>query len=43
MRPIPRIRFVKETEIAKAAKVEELLFKAKEKDTEGALVEKEKK
>jgi len=31
MRPIPRIRFVKETEIAKAAKIEELLVKAKER------------
>ena len=28
MRPIPKIRFVKETEISKAAKIEELLFKA---------------
>ena len=32
MRPIPRIRFVKETEIAKAARIEELLFEAKESD-----------
>ena len=30
MRPIPRIRFVKETEVAKAAKIEELIFKANE-------------
>lgn len=30
MRPVPRIKFIKETEIAKAAKVEELLYKAKE-------------
>ena len=34
MRPIPRIRFVKETEIAKAAKIEELLFKAGEEEVE---------
>ena len=27
-RPIPKIRFVKETEISKAAKIEELLFEA---------------
>lgn len=27
-RPIPKIRFIKETEISKAAKIEELLFKA---------------
>lgn len=33
MRPIPKIKFVKETEISKAAKIEELLVKAK-KDTE---------
>ena len=32
MRPIPKIRFVKETEISKAAKIEELLFKAAEQD-----------
>ena len=32
MRPIPKIRFVKETEISKAAKIEELLVKAKEND-----------
>ena len=30
MRPIPKIKFVRETEIAHAAKIEELLFKAKE-------------
>jgi ribosome-binding factor A len=30
MRPIPRIRFIKETEISKAAKIEELIFKANE-------------
>jgi len=29
MRPIPRIRFVKETEISKAGRIEELLVKAK--------------
>ncbi len=29
MRPVPRIKFVKETEIAKAAKIEELLYRAK--------------
>ena len=28
MRPIPRIRFVKETEISKAARIEELIFKS---------------
>ena len=30
MRPIPKIKFVKETEISNAAKIEELLVKAKE-------------
>ena len=30
MRPVPKIRFVKETEISKAAKIEELLVKARE-------------
>ena len=40
MRPIPRIRFVKETEIAKAAKIEELLFKAKASDEQLPDVEK---
>jgi ribosome-binding factor A len=30
MRPIPKIKFVKETEISKAAKIEELLAKASE-------------
>jgi len=39
MRPIPKIKFVKETEISKAAKIEELLVKAKE----GEEVEKERK
>jgi len=29
MRPIPKIKFVKETEISKAARIEELLVKAK--------------
>jgi ribosome-binding factor A len=36
MRPIPKIRFIKETEISKAAKIEELLVKAKDGDSEGA-------
>ena len=40
MRPIPRIRFVKETEISKAAKIEELLFKAKESEGNQEEVEK---
>ncbi|MCX6722416.1 MAG: ribosome-binding factor A [Candidatus Staskawiczbacteria bacterium] len=40
MRPIPRIRFVKETEISKAAKIEELLFKASEQDKGSGEVEK---
>jgi len=40
MRPIPRIRFVKETEILKAAKIEELLYKAKESDASLEEVEK---
>jgi len=40
MRPIPKIRFVKETEISKAAKIEELLFKAKEADENFGEVEK---
>ncbi len=31
MRPIPRIRFVKDTQIASASKIEELLEKIKEK------------
>jgi ribosome-binding factor A len=30
MRPIPKIRFVKETEVSKAARIEELLAKASE-------------
>jgi ribosome-binding factor A len=30
MRPIPKIRFVKETEISKAARIEELLVQAKD-------------
>lgn len=41
MRPIPKIKFVKETEISKAAKIEELLVKAKRQ--EGAPQEVEKK
>ena len=42
MRPIPRIRFVKETEISKAARIEELLYKAKESEgpTEETSIEK---
>ena len=31
-RPIPKIKFVKETEISKAARIEELLVKVKEKE-----------
>jgi ribosome-binding factor A len=31
-RPIPKIRFVKETEISKAGRIEELLVEAKEKE-----------
>jgi len=34
MRPIPKIRFVKETEIAKAAKIEELLVRAEKEEVE---------
>jgi ribosome-binding factor A len=33
-RPIPKIKFVRETEISKAARIEELLYKAKENDVE---------
>jgi ribosome-binding factor A len=40
MRPIPKIRFVKETEISHAAKIEELLFKTKELDVGSDEVEK---
>jgi len=32
MRPIPKIRFVKEIEIAKAAKIEELLVRAEKQE-----------
>jgi ribosome-binding factor A len=32
MRPIPKIKFVKEIEISKAAKIEELLVKVKDKE-----------
>ena len=32
MRPIPKLRFVKETEISKAGRIEELLAKAKEEE-----------
>jgi len=40
MRPIPRIRFVKETEISNAARIEELLVKAKESEVNLDEVEK---
>jgi len=40
MRPIPKIRFVKENEISNAAKIEELLVKAKESEEPGEEVEK---
>ena len=40
MRPIPKIKFVKETETSKAAKVEELLVKARESDENFKEVEK---
>ena len=40
MRPIPKIKFIKETEIAKAARVEELLAKASESDLKSDAVEK---
>jgi len=40
MRPIPKIKFVKETEISRAARVEELLAKA---DSDNREVEKEGK
>jgi ribosome-binding factor A len=40
MRPIPRIRFVKETEIAKAARIEELLYKASQQENNLPEVEK---
>ena len=40
MRPIPKIKFIKETEISHAAKIEELLTKAKEADAGENLVEK---
>jgi len=43
MRPIPKIKFVKETEISKAAKIEELLYKAKESDPQLGEVEKAEK
>ncbi len=39
MRPIPKIKFVKETEISNAAKIEELLVRAHEEDN----IEKEEK
>jgi len=34
MRPIPKIKFVKETEVSKAARVEELLAKAGQEEVE---------
>ena len=40
MRPVPKIRFVEETEISKAAKIEELIFKASEADKKLSEVEK---
>ena len=40
MRPIPKIRFVKETEISKAAKIEELLVKANRSEGYPAEIEK---
>jgi ribosome-binding factor A len=40
MRPIPKIKFVKETEISKAAKIEELLFKARSQEDTQPEVEK---
>jgi ribosome-binding factor A len=40
MRPIPKIRFVKETEISNADKIEALLYKAKEADDKIGKVEK---
>ncbi len=39
-RPIPKIRFVKETEVLHAAKIEELLVKAKASDDAPPKVEK---
>jgi ribosome-binding factor A len=39
-RPIPKIRFVKETEVLHAAKIEELLVKAKESEDTPPAVEK---
>src|SRR5450830_1826279 len=43
MRPIPKIRFVKETEVAKAARIEELLFQASQQKGNFPEVEKEEK
>ncbi len=40
MRPIPKIKFVRETEILQAARIEELLYKAKESDGQSPDVEK---
>jgi ribosome-binding factor A len=41
MRPIPKIRFVQETEISSADKIEKLLFKANIEPEEPADIEKE--
>ena len=43
MRPIPRIKFVKETEISKAARIEELLVKAKDQKDLSTRLKKNKK
>ena len=43
MRPVPKIKFVKETEISHAAKIEELLVKAEADEPADAPVEKEGK
>ncbi|MCX6720299.1 MAG: 30S ribosome-binding factor RbfA [Candidatus Staskawiczbacteria bacterium] len=43
MRPIPKIKFVKETEIAKAAKIEELIYRANEETNKVESIEKEEK
>jgi len=40
MRPVPKIRFVKETEVLHAAKIEELLVKAKESKNSSSEIEK---
>ena len=43
MRPVPKIRFIKETEISKAARVEELLAKVEGENKVLEKVEKKKK